>query len=98
MQPADCSPICEKESEKIEAQESERESENEHEIENGENISEIGGKMVLAAGNTERFLGPKMAVKKKTKQKDEGPLEIVCGWIVEHQIGRRTDRFSPIKG
>lgn len=26
-------------------------------------------------------------VKAKSKKKDEGPLEIVCGWIVEHQIG-----------
>lgn len=26
-------------------------------------------------------------VKRKAKKKDEGPLEIVCGWIVEHQIG-----------
>lgn len=23
----------------------------------------------------------------RAKRKEEGPLEIVCGWIVEHQIG-----------
>jgi len=26
-------------------------------------------------------------VKRKAKKKDEGPLEIFCGMIVEHQIG-----------
>jgi acyl-CoA-dependent ceramide synthase len=24
---------------------------------------------------------------KKAKRKDEGPVEIICRWIVEHQIG-----------
>lgn len=27
------------------------------------------------------------ALKRKAKKKDEGPLEIFCGMIVEHQIG-----------
>ena len=34
-----------------------------------------------------RFTPPTMIIKKKAKRKDEGPLEIVCGWIVEHQLG-----------
>lgn len=25
---------------------------------------------------------------RKVKRKDDGPLEIFCGWIVEHQIGK----------
>jgi acyl-CoA-dependent ceramide synthase len=25
--------------------------------------------------------------KRKAKRKDDGPLEIVCGFIIEHQIG-----------
>jgi acyl-CoA-dependent ceramide synthase len=25
---------------------------------------------------------------RKAKRKDDGPLEIFCGWIVEHQIGK----------
>lgn len=32
-------------------------------------------------------------VKRKAKKKDEGPLEIVCGWIVEHQIGTTQFKF-----
>jgi acyl-CoA-dependent ceramide synthase len=34
-----------------------------------------------------RFTPHTMIRKKKAKRKDEGPLEIVCGWIVEHQLG-----------
>jgi hypothetical protein len=26
-------------------------------------------------------------IDRKAKRKDDGPLEIFCGWIVEHQIG-----------
>ncbi|CZS98010.1 hypothetical protein WAI453_011860 [Rhynchosporium graminicola] len=28
-----------------------------------------------------------MTVKRKTKRKEDGPLEIICGWISQHQIG-----------
>jgi len=28
-----------------------------------------------------------LLIKRKAKRKDDGPLEIVCGFIVEHQIG-----------
>lgn len=30
---------------------------------------------------------PPMFVHKKAKRKDDGPLEIFCGWIVDHQLG-----------
>ena len=26
-------------------------------------------------------------LRRKVKRKEEGPFEIVCGWIVQHQIG-----------
>lgn len=39
------------------------------------------------------------AAKRKAKKKDDGPLEIVCGMIVEHQIGMSRfflpDRLGP---
>jgi hypothetical protein len=28
-----------------------------------------------------------VVIDRKAKRKDDGPLEIFCGWIVEHQIG-----------
>ncbi|OWP00489.1 TLC domain-containing protein [Marssonina coronariae] len=28
-----------------------------------------------------------MTVRRKSKRKEDGPVEIICGWIVEHQIG-----------
>jgi acyl-CoA-dependent ceramide synthase len=28
-----------------------------------------------------------MFLNKKAKRKDDGPVEIICRWIVEHQIG-----------
>jgi acyl-CoA-dependent ceramide synthase len=35
-----------------------------------------------------------LIIKRKAKRKDDGPLEIVCGFIVEHQIGTmRTPRM-----
>ena len=94
MQDIDYSPVCEKDSEKIESQGLPHESENEHGTENGENTSGMGEKLALDTWTIERFPGPTMAMKRKTRQKDEGPLEIVCGWIVEHQIGRRTHSLS----
>jgi len=37
--------------------------------------------------NSEEFTSRVMIIKKKVKRKDDGLLEIVCGWIVDHQIG-----------
>jgi len=34
-----------------------------------------------------RFTPRTIITKKKAKRKDDGPLEIVCGWVVEHQLG-----------
>ena len=28
-----------------------------------------------------------VVIERKGKRKDDGPLELTCGWIVEHQIG-----------
>jgi len=28
-----------------------------------------------------------VVIDRKAKRKDDGPLELICGWIVEHQIG-----------
>lgn len=30
-----------------------------------------------------------MPLKKKAKRKDDGPLEIVCKWVVEYQVGTK---------
>ena len=39
------------------------------------------------------FPPPTMKIKRKMRRKDDGPMEIVCGWITEHQIGTIT-RFA----
>jgi very-long-chain ceramide synthase len=52
---------------------------------NGSNIAGIGQK--FNGGDSTAYPERTMIVKRKVKRKDDGPLEIVCGWIVEHQIG-----------
>jgi SPX domain protein involved in polyphosphate accumulation len=52
---------------------------------NCDNISGIEQK--LAGGDEAGFPAPTMSIKRKTRRKDDGPVEILCGWIVEHQIG-----------
>lgn len=44
-------------------------------------------KQKLAGAPSARYPVRTVPVKKKAKKKEDGPLEIVCGWIVEHQIG-----------
>jgi len=53
---------------------------------NGNNISGIEQKLgdEDSAGVPARTL----VIKRKAKKKDDGPLELFCGWIVENQIGR----------
>ena len=41
----------------------------------------------ISGGASETFPPRTPILKRKTKRKEDGPLEIVCGWIVEHQIG-----------
>jgi hypothetical protein len=53
--------------------------------ENGENVLGIEQKLSLRDSNG--YPARTMITKRKAKRKDDGPLEIVCGWIVEHQIG-----------
>lgn len=36
---------------------------------------------------SDKYASCTMSTKKKAKRKEDGPLEIVCGWIVQHQIG-----------
>jgi acyl-CoA-dependent ceramide synthase len=36
----------------------------------------------------EEYSSRTITVKKKAKKKDDGPLEIFCAMIVEHQIGK----------
>ena len=31
--------------------------------------------------------------RRKARRKDEGPLAILCEWVVEHQIGEMTEPF-----
>jgi acyl-CoA-dependent ceramide synthase len=56
---------------------------------NGNNIAGIEQKFNGGDSTAypERTMIVKRNVKRKVKRKDDGPLEIVCGWIVEHQIG-----------
>lgn len=55
------------------------------------NGSIAGGNEVekkLEAETFSRYPAPTMIPHRKAKRKDDGPLEIFCGWIVEHQIGK----------
>jgi acyl-CoA-dependent ceramide synthase len=52
---------------------------------NGDNVSGIEQK--LSGQGSDGFPARTMIIKRKAKRKDDGPLEIVCGWIVDHQTG-----------
>lgn len=54
---------------------------------NGSNISGIEQKLDFGGGGSEGFPARTMLIKRKAKKKDDGPLEIVCRWVVENQIG-----------
>ncbi|TAQ84549.1 hypothetical protein B7494_g7127 [Chlorociboria aeruginascens] len=49
----------------------------------GNNVSSIEHKSYTGQSHTMTLTSLKM----KVKRKEEGPLEIVCGWAVRHQIG-----------
>jgi hypothetical protein len=69
----------------ISAIQHEKEAAHEWLHQNGDNVAAIEQK--LNGGGSGAFPERTMIVKRKAKRKDDGPLEIVCGWIVEHQIG-----------
>lgn len=49
---------------------------------NGASISGIEHKL-----NAGQFQADTMVLRRNPKRKDEGHLEIICGWFAEHQIG-----------
>lgn len=57
---------------------------------NGDNVAAIEQK--LNGSQKGAYPARTIIVKRKVKRKDDGPLEIVCGWIVEHQIGMPLTR------
>jgi acyl-CoA-dependent ceramide synthase len=52
---------------------------------NGNNVAGIEQK--LSYRDSEEFPARQMIIKRKVKKKQDGPLEIICGWVVENQIG-----------
>lgn len=55
---------------------------------NGNNVTGIEQKLEPGNAGEKEYAAPIMTVRRKVKRKEDGPLEIICGWIVEHQIGR----------
>ena len=53
---------------------------------NGDSIDSIEQK-ITETSSSAAFPPRTLIIKRKAKRKDDGPLEIVCGFIVEHQIG-----------
>lgn len=49
----------------------------------------------LNRASADRFPPRALIIKRKAKQKDDGPLEVICGFIVEHQIGMMTPPCHP---
>jgi len=52
---------------------------------NGNNISGI--EKNLNGASSGEYSSRTTVIKRKAKRKEDGPLELFCGWIVEHQIG-----------
>jgi acyl-CoA-dependent ceramide synthase len=71
----------------IASQDEKIEIESEMSYQNGHSIDSIEQK--LHAGSSDGYPSRTVVIKRKAKRKDDGPLEIVCGFIVEHQIGTR---------
>lgn len=63
---------------------------------NGHNIDSIEQK--LHGASRDGFPPRTLVIKRKAKRKDDGPLEIVCGFIVEHQIGATEELSYLIAG
>jgi acyl-CoA-dependent ceramide synthase len=58
---------------------------------NGNHVAGIEQK--LSCRDSDGFPAHKMVIKGKVKKMEDGPLEIVCGWVVENQIGRGKHFF-----
>ena len=54
---------------------------------NGDRASNGQQKLDLGAGAQQFAARTTTPIKKKAKRKDDGPLEIVCKWIVQYQVG-----------
>ncbi|KAJ5034922.1 uncharacterized protein L3040_008190 [Drepanopeziza brunnea f. sp. 'multigermtubi'] len=55
---------------------------------NGKNFSGIEQKIGMNDdGGGGEYAAPMMTGRRNIKRREVGPLEIICGWIVEHQIG-----------
>ncbi|KAH6718484.1 TLC domain-containing protein [Leptodontidium sp. MPI-SDFR-AT-0119] len=53
---------------------------------NGDNVGGI--EFTPAVGDAEDgYTAHTMTVRRKAKKNEDGPLEIICGWIFQHQIG-----------
>lgn len=53
--------------------------------ENNENANILGKR--LKDSVSQAYPAHTVVIDRKAKRKDDRPLEIFCGWIVEHQIG-----------
>ena len=38
-----------------------------------------------------------MTIRRKAKRKEDGPLEIICGWIFQHQIGALSRQLAQLQ-
>jgi acyl-CoA-dependent ceramide synthase len=54
---------------------------------NGKTVGGIGQKIGMNNDGGEEYAAHMMTGRRSTKRREVGPLEIICGWIVEHQIG-----------
>jgi acyl-CoA-dependent ceramide synthase len=64
---------------------------------NDENANGLGKK--LNDGISQAYPARTVVIDRKAKRKDDGPLEILCRWIVEHQIGiNHSFQFLSING
>jgi acyl-CoA-dependent ceramide synthase len=69
----------------VEARDEKVEGAPEVSYESGQGIDSIEQK--LNGTSADPFPPRTLIIKRRAKRKDDGPLEIVCGFIVEHQIG-----------
>lgn len=59
---------------------------------NGDNVGAI--EYTPAVGDAEDgYSAHTMTIRRKTKRKEDGPLEIICHWIFQHQIGMLAAQF-----
>lgn len=59
---------------------------------NGDNLGGI--EFTPAVGDAEDgYTAHTMTVRRKAKKNEDGPLEIICGWIFQHQIGMLSTQF-----